>query len=134
MTKEKVLGIKFDSKLHFWWSCKKAERKMRSLAPAISTSSNNLITAQWFCCLTAVIISIYLNDKRCLQLIQLNKLLTYEELLEKYGSVSVHHRNILIITKEMLQIKHGPSREIFNRSRSSDNVEIVEHVCEHSVL
>ena len=31
---EKLLGVKIDSKLHFWWSCKKASRKLRALAPA----------------------------------------------------------------------------------------------------
>ena len=30
---EKMLDIKIDSKLHFWWSCKKANRKLRPLAP-----------------------------------------------------------------------------------------------------
>ena len=31
---EKVLGIKTGSKLHFWWSRKKANIKLRALAPA----------------------------------------------------------------------------------------------------
>ena len=31
---EKLLGVKIDSKLHFWWSYKKANRKLRALAPA----------------------------------------------------------------------------------------------------
>ena len=31
---EKLLGVKIDSKLHFWWSCKKASRKLWALAPA----------------------------------------------------------------------------------------------------
>ena len=29
---EKLLGVKIDSKLHFWWSCKKANRKLGALA------------------------------------------------------------------------------------------------------
>ena len=31
---EKLLGVKSDSKLHFWCSCKKANKKLRALAPA----------------------------------------------------------------------------------------------------
>ena len=31
---EKLLGVKIDSKLHFWWSCKKANWKLRALATA----------------------------------------------------------------------------------------------------
>ena len=50
--------------------------------------------------------------ERCLRLIQNDKLSSYEELLETNGSVSVHHRNIQSLAIEMLQIKHGQSREI----------------------
>ena len=31
---EKLLGVNIDSKLNFWWSCKKANRILRALAPA----------------------------------------------------------------------------------------------------
>ena len=48
--------------------------------------------------------------ERCLRLIQSDK--CYEELLEKDESVSVHHRSIQSLAIEMLQIKHGQSREI----------------------
>ena len=50
--------------------------------------------------------------ERCLRLIQNDKLSSYEELLEKDGPVSVHHRNIQSLAIEMLQIKHDQSREI----------------------
>ena len=59
-------------------------------------------------------LSIYMKNKRCLRLIQNDRLSSYEELLEKDGSVSVHHRNIQSLATEMLQIKHGQSREIVN--------------------
>ena len=52
-----------------------------------------------------------MKDERCLRLIQNDKLSSYEELLEKYGSVSVYHRNIQSLAIEMLQIKHGQSHE-----------------------
>ena len=28
-----ILAVKIDSKLDFWWSCTKAKRKLRALAP-----------------------------------------------------------------------------------------------------
>ena len=50
--------------------------------------------------------------KRRLRLIRNDKLSPYAELLEKDGSVSVHHRNIQSLAIEMLQIKHGKSHKI----------------------
>ena len=50
--------------------------------------------------------------ERCLRLFQNDKLSSYEELLKKDWSVSVHHRNIQNLATEMLQVKHGQSREI----------------------
>ena len=49
----------------------------------------------------------HLQDEKCLRLIQNDKLLSYEELLEKDGSVSVHQRNIQSLAVKMLRIKHG---------------------------
>ena len=54
--------------------------------------------------------------ERCLPLIQNDKLSSYEELLGKDESVSVHHRNIQSLDLEMLQIKHNQSREIVAES------------------
>ena len=57
------------------------------------------------------------NDKikhlheKYLRLIHNDKLSSYEELLEKNGSVSVHHKNIQSLAIKMLQIKHGESPE-----------------------
>ena len=50
--------------------------------------------------------------KRCMRLIHNDKLSSYEELLEKDGSVSVHHKIIQSLAIEMFQIKHGHSPEI----------------------
>ena len=41
-----------------------------------------------------------------------DKLSSYEKLLQKDCSVSVHHRNIQSLAIEILQIKHGQSCEI----------------------
>ena len=49
--------------------------------------------------------------KRCRRLIQNDKPSSYEELLEKDWSVSVHHRNSQGLAIEMLQVKHGQSHK-----------------------
>ena len=53
-----------------------------------------------------------MKDERCLRFIQNDKVSSFEELLEKDVSASVHHRNIQSLSIKMLQIKHGQSREI----------------------
>ena len=53
-----------------------------------------------------------MKDERCLQLIQNDNKSSYEELLEKDGSVSVHCKNIQTLAIEMIQIKNGQSREV----------------------
>ena len=53
-----------------------------------------------------------MKDERCLRFIQNDKVSSFEELLEKDVSASVHHRNIQCLSIKMLQIKHGQSREI----------------------
>ena len=50
--------------------------------------------------------------ERSLRLIHNDKLSSYEELLEKEGSVSVHHRNIQSLAMEMFQINYDESAEI----------------------
>ena len=57
-------------------------------------------------------LSIYIKDEKYLRLIQNNKLSSYEELLEKDGSVSVYRRNTQGLALKILQIKHGQSCEI----------------------
>ena len=48
----------------------------------------------------------YLHE-RCLRLTYCDKTSSYEELLEKDGSVSIHHRNILSLAIEMYKVKDG---------------------------
>ena len=51
--------------------------------------------------------------ERCLRLIYNNKKSTYEELLTKDGSISIHHRNIRALATEFYKIKNGLSPELF---------------------
>ena len=45
--------------------------------------------------------------ERCLGLRYSDKKLTYEELLEKDGSVSIHHINIQALATEIYKVKSG---------------------------
>ena len=50
--------------------------------------------------------------ERCLRLIYCDKNSSYEELLEKDGSVSIHHRNIQNLVIEMCKVKNGLAQMI----------------------
>ena len=50
--------------------------------------------------------------KRCLRIIYNDKQLTFEELLEKDDSVSVHIRNLQTLAIEMYKVMNGSSAEI----------------------
>ena len=130
-TCEKLLGIKIDSKLrfddHIQDLCNKANRTLRALARATPYMNlqkrkvlmNAFFNAQFnYCPLIWMLHSRQNNNKikhlheRCLRLIHNDKLSSYEELLEKDGSVSIHHKNIQSLAIEMFQIKYGQSPEI----------------------
>ena len=52
--------------------------------------------------------------ERCLRIISNDKLSTFEELLAKDNSVSVHFNNIHVMTIEMYTVVNGISLEIMN--------------------
>ena len=55
----------------------------------------------------------HLHD-RCLRLIYNDKQSSYEELLIKDGTVSIHHRSIQTLATEMFKLKNEISREIIS--------------------
>ena len=80
---------------------------------------NAFFNAQFnYCPLVWILHSRQNNNKikhlheRCLRLIYSDKLPSYEELLEKDGSVSIHHKNIQSLAIEIFRTKHGQSPEI----------------------
>ena len=46
------------------------------------------------------------KHERCLRLIYSDKKSSYENLLEKNNSVSIHHKNIQALTIEMFKVNH----------------------------
>ena len=120
---EKLFGINIDSKLHFDDHIQdlfnKANRKLRALARATPYMNlqkrkvlmNAFFNAQFnYCPLIWMLHSRQNNNQikhlheRCLRLFHNGKLPYYEELLEKDGSVSIHHKNIQGLAIEMFQI------------------------------
>ena len=122
---EKLLGVKIDYKLtfdeHVNSLCKKANSKLRALArttPYMNIEKRKLLRNSFFnaqfnyCGLIWMLHTRCNNNKikhlheRCLTLTYCDKKSSYEELLEKHGSVSIHHRNIQSLAIEMYKVKN----------------------------
>ena len=110
---EKLLDVNIDSKLsfdkHIRAICKKASNKLRALArvtPYMAIEEKKVLMNSFFdsqfnyCPLVWMCHSHRSNTKinnlyeRCHRLIYSDKKSSYEELLGKDGSVSIHHKNI----------------------------------------
>ena len=110
---EKLLGVKFDYKLtfnaHIDDICKKAGLKLNALsriAPYMDFNKKRLLVNVFFmsqfnyCPLIWVCHNSTKNNKinkiheRCLRLIYNNKKSSFENLLDKDKSVSIHHKNL----------------------------------------
>ena len=125
---EKVLGVKIDYKLNFdkhvKTSCSKANNKLRA-TPYVSVEKkkilmNSFFNAQFnYCPLVWMLHSRKNNNiirnlhERYLRLIYNDKNSSYEELLTKDSSVSIHNRNIQDLATEFYKIKNGLSPELF---------------------
>ena len=110
--KEILLGIHLDSELKFEYhvnfNCKKASQKLYALAQF------------GYCPLIWMFHSRGLNNKinriheRALRITYKDKSSTFQELLEKDNSVSIHHRNIQKLAIEIYKVLHGFSPPILN--------------------
>ena len=120
---EKLLGVTFDRKLNFNVHLDnvlaKAGQKVHVLAriaPYMNISKRKLILNSFFtsqfnyCLLVWMCHSRLINNKinrlheTCLRIIYSDKSSTFEELLEKDGSVTVHIRNIQKLAIEMFKV------------------------------
>ena len=128
---EKLLGIKIDSNLnfedHIGSICKKGGVKSNALTRIANHTPfqkrkvlmNAFFTSQFsYCPLTWMFHSRKLNNKinrlheRCLSVVYNDRLSTFEELLNKNNSVSVHHRNLQCLATEMFKVHLGEAPQI----------------------
>ena len=129
----KLLSIRIDNKLDFHMHvsniCKKSSLIIHALA-RISQFMNNdrlrivmraLILSQFgYCPLIWMFHSRTLNNKintlheQALRLVYQDNNLTFEELLHKDGSFTIHQRNIQKLATEMYKIKHYFSPSFMN--------------------
>ena len=131
---EKLLGVKFDKKLafddHISDICKKAGRKISALARVTQYMGiakkrilmNAFFTSQFSYCLLVWMCHSRTNNnkinrfhERCLQIADNDKQSLFNELLEKYGSVSIHMRNMQILATQMYKLINNLSPPIMNR-------------------
>ena len=130
---EKLLGVKIYSQLsfdkHIKTVCKKASSKLRALArvtPYMAIEKkkvlmNSFFDSQfnyrplvWMCHSRRNNTKINNLHERCLRLIYSDKKSSYEELLGKDGSVSIHQRKIQVLAAEMYKVKSGYTPKIFS--------------------
>ena len=123
---EKLLGVKFDHKLsfddHISEPCKKASSKIHALsrvASYMNISKRRILMDGFFksqfsycpfvCHSRANNGKINRLQERCLRIIYSDKQSFFETLWEKDGTVSVHNRNLQILTTKMHKIKNDLS-------------------------
>ena len=136
--REMLLGIQFDNKLSFDYYLSemytKASRKLYALGrvtPYTNLSKRKILMSAFFnsqfsyCPVIWLFHSRIINKKinrlheRCLKIIHGDKQSSFEELLEKHSSVSIHERNIQILPAETYKVSKGMSlpqvTELFER-------------------
>ena len=128
-----LLGITIDSNLsfnkHINNLCKKASPKLNALAriagymdfPKRRLIMKAFIASQFGCCpLIWMFHSRALNNKinsiheRALRITYNDRTSTFEELLNKNKSVSIHHRNLRVLVTEPYKVKNNMAPEILN--------------------
>ena len=129
---EKLLGITVDKNLkfdkHVENICKKASAKVTALARLIKIVPmekkkilmNSFVESQFsycplvwmFCCSRKLNNRINHIHERGLRMVYEDYTSSFQELLKKNGSVSIHHRNIQLLVTEMFKVKHNLCPEI----------------------
>ena len=132
---EKLLGVKLDSNLnfnsHIHEICQKAGQKLnaisritpymdfpkrRLLINAFFYSQFNYCQLVWMCHNRTNNNKINRLHERCLRLIYNDKKTTFDDLLKKDGSVSIHYKNLRTLAIELFKVYKGYSPVIFSET------------------
>ena len=130
---QKLLGVTIDSNLtfeiHFINLCTKASAKLNALARIAGYMDitkrriimKSFITSQFgYCPLIWMFHSRRLNNKinliheRALRITYGDRISTFQELLSKDNSVSIHHRNLQVLATEIFRIRNNMAPEFLN--------------------
>ena len=136
----RLLGVNMDNELkfndHVSKLCKKGNQKLHALAriskyldsDKLKIIMRTFITSQFnYCPLVWMFHNRTMNNKinrlheRALRIVYKDKNLSFQELLDKDGAVSIHHRNLQKLATEMYKVKHklvpGPILELFEEQQ-----------------
>ena len=144
--KVRLFGIDIDTNLsfsgHIESICKKAGKKLNALSrqcTILPLNKRKILMSAFFisqfsyCPLVWMFCSRGLNNKinslhyRSLQIVYRDFISTFQQLLEKDGAVTIHHRNIRLLATEMYKVSNGVASasisEIFGYKKGTvDNV------------
>ena len=128
--KEKILGVYFDNKLNFEHHlcklCKRASQKLHALVRvsifmscwqkklimnAFITSQFGYCTLIWMCYNRNTLRQVNRIHERAMQIVMDNNL-TFEDLLKKSGSVSIHNRNLQQLAVEIYKALNNLSSSL----------------------
>ena len=142
---EKILGVTFDNKLtfnnHISKLCKKASQKIHALARVSDFMSpkqrlcimNAFITSHfcycpllWMCHSRTINNRINKIHERSLRIVYRDEISSYEQLLVKSESVTIHHKNIQVLATEIYKAINNLSSslmsELFDKTESRYNL------------
>ena len=139
---QKILGIMMDKNLKFenyiLSQCKKAGQKLAALSRIcqfLNTDRKRLIMKSFiesqfsYCPLVWMFSGRFSNNRinhiheRTLRIVYSDYRLSFEELLQKDKSISIHHRNIHYLAIEMFKVLKGLSSQIMNEIFSLRNID-----------
>ena len=142
---EKLLGVHIDNTLkfdkHVSSLCKKANQKLHALARISNFMSSrklkmlmkSFVISQFsYCPLVWMFHSKYMNNRinhiheRALRIAYNDYISSFESLLERDKSVTIHHRNLQLLATEMYKLKYGLApkimQELFPLKKTNYNI------------
>ena len=132
-SEENILGVYFDNKLnfnsHLVKLCKRASQKLHALARVSNFMGceqrkiimNAFISSQfcycpllWMCHSRSIHTRINRIHERSLRIVYSDDVSSFEQLLEKSGSVSIHHRNLQLLAIEIYKAINNLSSSLMS--------------------